>query len=73
MDRFELWERAHRIKAAAHRAAAAREDMCASAAKAAGAMHRFAEAMQASADHEVAIHPDLAELNVRLDGYYGTA
>lgn len=44
---------------------------------AAGAMRDFAAALQATEDRiaareavEVAQHPDLAELNVRLDGYY---
>ncbi len=71
MDRYEFWERAHRVKAAAHRAAAAREDSFAAMAKTARAMHNFAAGMQAAANREVAEHPDLAALNVQLDGYYG--
>jgi hypothetical protein len=63
----------YRVEAAAHRAVAARCDMMAAAVKLAESMRRFAAAVQAGYDGEVAAHPDLAELNVRLDGYYGPA
>jgi TolB-like protein len=34
-------------------------------------MQRFADVWQAGIDRDVAEHPDLAELNVQLDSYYG--
>ncbi|HTE57068.1 MAG TPA: hypothetical protein VK698_39715 [Kofleriaceae bacterium] len=71
MDRYEFWERAHRLKAAAHRAAAAREDMAAEMVKATKPMRNFAAIMQGGFDRDLGMHPDLAELNVQLDGYYG--
>jgi hypothetical protein len=34
-------------------------------------MRRFAELLTEAEVREIAEHPDLAELNVQLDGYYG--
>lgn len=63
--------RLSRFRASRHRLDAAREDLNASGYEAAAAMIRFGEVVKASEAREVAEHPDLAELNVQLDGYYG--
>lgn len=53
-----------------HRAYAAVFDVAAACAKATASARRLTEAFQRSEAREVAAHPDLAELNVQLDGYY---
>ena len=42
-----------------------------SAQEASVAMQGFADAWQAGIDSDIAHHPDLAELNVQMDGFYG--
>ncbi len=70
-ERAQFWASMYRIRANAHRFAAARDDLNAAAIEAAASMQRFVEAYAAAEVREVAEHPDLAELNVQLDGYYG--
>ncbi|MFF0138531.1 hypothetical protein ACFYRN_19075 [Streptomyces sp. NPDC005227] len=59
-----------RLLAAAHRKRAAELDMAAAAAEAGGAMRRLADIITAGEARDIAEHPDLAELNVQLDGFY---
>jgi hypothetical protein len=69
-DPYELQARRLRILAALHRKRAAELDMAAEAALASRSMRQFTEAWEAGVAKDIAEHPDLAELNVRLDGYY---
>lgn len=62
---------AYRARASWHRTLAARDDLLATVTETAIEMRKFCAAMQAGFDAEAAAHPDLAELNVQLDGYYG--
>lgn len=62
-----------RARASMHRMMAARNDLMATVTEAAASMRKFATVMQAGFNGEVAAHPDLAELNVQLDGYYDPA
>lgn len=71
-ERDEFWARMYRFRASMLRALTARDEMMATTIDAATSMRHFAEAMRASEAKEVAEHPDLAELNLQLDGYYGT-
>lgn len=66
----ELRARLYRLLAATHENRAAHYRFVASAIDTAAAVRRLAAAMQAVDDREVATHPDLAELNVMLDGFY---
>lgn len=70
-DEYELQARRLRILAGLYRKRAAELDMAAEAALASRSMRRFADAWNAGIAQDVAEHPDLAELNVRLDGFYG--
>lgn len=70
VDPYELQARRLRILAALYRKKAAELDMAAEAALATRSMRRFTEAWNAGVAQDVAEHPDLAELNVQLDGYY---
>lgn len=70
-ERDEFWIRAYRLRAQAHRIAAARDNLNATALGAARSMRHLVEAFQAAESREVSEHPDLAELNVQLDGHYG--
>jgi hypothetical protein len=72
-ERAQFWASMYRIRANAHRVAAARDDLDAAAIEAAASMRRLGEAYAAAEAREVAEHPDLAELNVQLDGFYGGA
>lgn len=69
----EEWAAMYRARASMHRALAARDDLLATVTETAASMRKFVAAMQAGFDNEAATHPDLAELNVQLDGYYGPA
>ncbi|MFI6986050.1 hypothetical protein ACIBSV_46860 [Embleya sp. NPDC050154] len=60
-----------RILAARARVAAAQFELAAEVASATASMRECATAIQRSYDAEVAAHPDLAELDVQLDSYYG--
>lgn len=59
-----------RMRAAAYRAEAAKCELAAVAVGAAAALRGFVETFQAAVDRDVAEHPDLAELNVTMDGFY---
>jgi len=50
---------------------AARERLTTAVAGAAVALRRFGDAWQSSINAELAGHPDMAELNVRMDALYG--
>ncbi|MGW6946209.1 hypothetical protein ACWGHD_04700 [Streptomyces xanthophaeus] len=63
----------YRARAALHRASAARDELLATMTETAAVMQKFVAMVQAGFDAETATHPDLAELNVQLDGYYGPA
>lgn len=70
-DRHELRARQLRILAGLHRKRAAELDMAAELAMATRSMRRFADLLTEAEVQQLAEHPDLAELNVQLDGYYG--
>jgi hypothetical protein len=69
-DPHEFRVRMHRIMAGRHRVATAEHEMAAAALKAEKSLRAFAEAWNEGAAKDVAEHPDLAELNVHLDGFY---
>ena len=71
--RDEFWIGLYRLRAAAHRGAAARDDLNATSLETARSMRALSTAMADGDARDVAAHPDLAELNVQLDGYYGDA
>jgi hypothetical protein len=71
IDPYEIRARLHRIMAGRLRVAAAQHDMAASAVMATKTMKQFTDAFNAGMARDVAEHPDLAELNVQLDGFYG--
>jgi hypothetical protein len=62
----------HRVRAAHLRVQAAGEDLMAAVCVAAGAFREFTAAFTVSEVREVQQHPDLAELDCQLDGFYGT-
>ena len=70
-DEHEVRARLHRIEANRLRLLAAHQDVYANVADLSGAMQRLADAMSAGDARDMAQHPDLAELNVQLDGFYG--
>ncbi|WP_329140940.1 hypothetical protein [Streptomyces sp. NBC_00670] len=70
-DPYEVKARMLRAVAAAGRVLAAQIDVAANAVLATQSMRAWAAAMTTSEAHEVAAHPDLAELNVQMDGFYG--
>jgi hypothetical protein len=61
----------HRLRAAYLRMLAAREDMHAAACSATASMRAFADSMVAGEVGDVQQHPDLAELDAQLNGFYG--
>jgi len=69
----EIRARLHRIMAGRLRVAAAEQDAFAAIVELGASMRRLAEVMTAGDARDVATHPDLAELNVQCDGYYGPA
>ena len=69
-DPYELRAAVHRVIAARLRAEAARHDMAAQAVLATRSMQKFAEVMAAADAADVAEHPDLAELNAQMRGWY---
>lgn len=71
VDPYELRARKLRILAGLYRNKAAELDMAAEAVLASRSMRQFAEAWDAGIAQDVANHPDLAELNVQMDGFYG--
>lgn len=74
MDNLTPEERAaaHRVRAAALRYRAAEEEVNAAAVTASESFRRLAAAAASGDTADVAAHPDLAELNVRLNGFYET-
>lgn len=70
-DRYELRARQLRILAGLHRKRADELDRAAEAALASRSMRRLAELLTEAEVRQLAEHPDLAELNVQLEGYYG--
>lgn len=71
VDPYELRARQLRILAGLHRKRAAELDMAAEAGLAARSMRRLTEMLTEAEVREIAGHPDLAELNVQLDSFYG--
>lgn len=69
-DEYEIRARMLRLLAAGHRKKAAELEMAASAVLAGRSIRKFTEAWNAGIAQDVANHPDLAELNVQLDGFY---
>lgn len=69
-DRYEVQARLLRFLATAHRKRAAELEMAAEAALATRSMRRLAEVLTESEVREVAEHPDLAELNAQMRGFY---
>lgn len=59
-----------RVQAMQHRMTAAQLELGATMAEAGESIRKWGAAMQAMYDAEVAEHPDLAELNVQMDGWY---
>jgi hypothetical protein len=59
-----------RILAIGHEAKAAHLRLEATMVEAAASMKAFADGMQECVDHDLATHPDLAELNVQMDSFY---
>ena len=57
--------------AALHQKKAAELNMAAEAALATRSMQRLVDAWNAGVAQDIAQHPDLAELNAQLDGFYG--
>jgi hypothetical protein len=72
-EKDQLWASMYRIRAGAHRVAAARNDMYAKLIEASSSLRHFTEAFIASETHDFAQHPDLAELDAQMDGFYGSA
>lgn len=70
IDPYELRARQLRILAGLHRKRAAELDMAAAAGLAARSMRKLTEMLTAAEVRDIAEHPDLAELNVQLDGFY---
>lgn len=70
VDPYELRASMHRVIAARLRHEAAKHDMAAQAVIATRSMKRFAEVMAAADATNVANHPDLAELNAQMKGFY---
>ena len=70
-DRYELRARQLRILAGLHRKRAAELELAAERVLATRSMRRFAELLTEAEVRQLAEHPDLAELNVQLDGFYG--
>ncbi|MFE3762297.1 hypothetical protein ACFXPI_11090 [Streptomyces sp. NPDC059104] len=62
---------AHRVRAAMLRSIAVQEDVAAASVAAADSVRRLMKAVTDGDAQDVASHPDLTELNVQLDGYYG--
>jgi hypothetical protein len=69
-DEYELQAQRLRILAGLYRKKAAELDMAAEAALASRSMRKFVDAWNAAVAQDIAQHPDLAELNVQLDGFY---
>lgn len=71
MSPDEFRARMLRIMAGRARVTAAQLDLAASIVDLSTSMRSFNEAFAAREARDVAEHPDLAQLDVQLDGYYG--
>lgn len=71
MDDYERRAAMHRAEAMKHRLIAGMHEAGVAMADLAKALHEANARVDASVAEEVATHPDLAELNVQLDGFYG--
>ena len=69
-DRYDLQARKLRILAGLYRKRAAELDATAAVVLATRSMRQFADCLTEAEARDVAEHPDLAELNVQLDGFY---
>jgi predicted short-subunit dehydrogenase-like oxidoreductase (DUF2520 family) len=69
-DEAELLATALRLTALSARALAAAYDMAAAVTKATASAQRLAEAFVRSEAREIAGHPELAELNAQMNGFY---
>lgn len=69
-DPYELRARKLLLLAGLYRGKAAELDMAAEAVLATRSLRQFTEAWDKAVAQDIAGHPDLAELNVQLDGYY---
>lgn len=69
-DPYELRARMLRLLAAGHRKRAAELELAASATLATRSMRSLADALTESEAREIAEHPDLAELNAQMKGWY---
>ncbi|MFD4000861.1 hypothetical protein [Streptomyces rubiginosohelvolus] len=69
-DERSFAEQAARTRAAWHRYQAVRASTEAGVIRLSAAAQRFMVVLQEGTDQEIAEHPDLAEINVMLDGYY---
>lgn len=70
-DRYKLRARQLRVLASLHRQRADELDMTAERMLATRSMRRFAELLTEAEVRQLSEHPDLAELNVQLEGFYG--
>lgn len=71
VDPYELKARQLRILAKLHRQRAAELEMAAEAVMAGRSVQRLTELLTEAEARDVAEHPDLAELNAQLEGFYG--
>lgn len=70
-DRYELRARQLRILADLHRKRADELDKAAEMTLVSRSMRRLADLLTEAETRELAEHPDLAELNVQLESFYG--
>jgi aminoglycoside phosphotransferase (APT) family kinase protein len=66
----ELRARTLRVLATMHEVEALKLRLEASMVEAAASMRAFVDGWQACMDHDLATHPDMAELNVQMDAWY---
>lgn len=71
VDPYERRAQQLRILAALHRKRAGELDIAAAATLATRSIRRLAEVLTEAEFNELAEHPDLAELNAQLEGFYG--
>ncbi|MGW1839676.1 hypothetical protein [Streptomyces sp. NPDC002067] len=67
---LEFRAQAERVKAAIYKFRATQSGILANSYQLAAAIARIEETIRQGTDREIAEHPDLAEVNVYLDGYY---
>ncbi|QFG13333.1 hypothetical protein SEA_GILGAMESH_141 [Streptomyces phage Gilgamesh] len=72
-DRDKRKAQKHRTAAAAHRVAAQRHMLMATMVETGAAFRELHDTMTAGDARDVATHPDLAEWNVQMDAFYGSA